>query len=132
MSYFTPDNSPAVSNNSCIPSFVPENPRARLSSMVKLPRLKPVYAFCRDSSETPILFALSLISVIAVSANPAAFSVSPPTLLNKAAEKLVTVDIYSFADSPAALYAFSAYPITVSAEFLKSVSTPPTSCSYSA
>ena len=51
----------------------------------------------------PILLALSLMSVIAISAYFAADSVSPPRDCNKDAEKLVTVLMYSLADSPAVL-----------------------------
>ena len=77
-------------------------------------------------------FCLSDISVIAVLAYSAAFSVSPPRDCNSDAEKLVTVSIYSFADKPAVLYASAAYFFTVSADVLKRVSTPPVNCSKSA
>ena len=82
--------------------------------------------------DVPSLFALSLMSVIAVSAYFTAASVSPPRDCKRLAEKLVTVSIYALADSPAVLYAFSAYSTTLPELVLKSVSTPPTSCSYSA
>ena len=53
-------------------------------------------------------------------------------LIRESDEKLVTVSIYAFASRPAVLYARAAYCCTLSAESLNSVSTPPTSCSYSA
>ena len=77
----------------------------------------------------PILLALSDISVIAISAYLAAFSVSPPRDWINDAENDVTVSIYSLAESPAVLYAFAAYSCTFADEPLNSVSTPPTSCS---
>ena len=77
----------------------------------------------------PILFALSDISVSARFAFSAAALVSPSRDCSRDAEKLVTVSMYSFADSPAVLYALFAYSITLSWLSLKSVSTPPTSCS---
>ena len=79
----------------------------------------------------PILFTLSDISVMAISAICAACSVSPPRLCSREAEKLVTVVMYSLADNPAVLYAFAAYSMTTAELSLNSVSTPPTSCSYS-
>ena len=80
----------------------------------------------------PSFFALSLVSVIAISAYSTADAVSPPRDCKRLAEKLVTVSIYALADNPEVLYAPSAYFITLSELVLKSVSTPPTSCSYSA
>ena len=44
----------------------------------------------------------------AISASLAAALVSPSSDCSRDAEKLVTVSMYSFADSPAVLYAFSA------------------------
>ena len=41
MSYSMPDISCALSSRSCMPSLVPAKPSARLSSIVKLPRLNP-------------------------------------------------------------------------------------------
>ena len=58
--------------------------------------------------DVPILFALSDISVIALSATSADFAVSPFKLCNNDAENEVTVSIYSFAESPAVLYALLA------------------------
>ena len=83
-----------------------------------------------DSMLEPILFALSDMSVSARFAFSAAALVSPSKDCSRDAEKLVTVSIYSFADSPAVLYALFAYSIPSSWLSLKSVSTPPTSCSY--
>ena len=53
----------------------------------------------------PILLALSDISTIAVFAICAAFTVSPPSEFVSDAAKLVAVSMYSFAESPASLYA---------------------------
>ena len=75
---------------------------------------------------------MSDISVIATFAFSAAAAVSLSMLASSDAEKLVTVSMYSFADIPAVLYASFAYPITVSDDVLKRVSTPPTSCSCAA
>ena len=80
----------------------------------------------------PILLALSDISVIAWSAFAAAAAVSPPSDCSRDAEKLVTVSMYSLALSPAVLNALFAYSCTCAEFSPKSVSTPPTSCSYSA
>ena len=77
----------------------------------------------------PILFALSDMSVMAISATSAAAFVSPERLCNNDAEKLVTFCIYSLADIPAVLYALFAFAITTSALSLNSVSTPPMFCS---
>ena len=71
------------------------------------------------------------MSVMARFAFSAAASVSLPIDCSSDAENAVTVVMYSFALMPAVWYAFAAYCITVSAEDLNSVSTPPTSCSYS-
>ena len=60
----------------------------------------------------PILLALSDISVIAMSAYFAAFSVSPLREEIRLAENPVTVSMYSFAESPAVLYASLAYCMT--------------------
>ena len=49
----------------------------------------------------PILFALSDMSVIAISAISAAFAVSFPRLLRRLAEKLVVNSMYSLALMPA-------------------------------
>ena len=76
-----------------------------------------------SSIDVPILFALSDISRIAVSAYFAAFSVSPPRDCSRLAEKPVTVSMYSLADSPAVLYASAAYCCTAPALPLNSVST---------
>ena len=76
----------------------------------------------------PILFALSDISIIAMSAYSAAFAVSPPSDCKRLALKLVTCCMYSFADIPAVVYALFALSITVCADSLKSVSTPPIDC----
>ena len=46
------------------------------------------------SIDVPILFALSLISIIALFATSLAFAVSPSNELIKLAEKDVTVSIY--------------------------------------
>ena len=62
--------------------------------MVKLPFANPLYAFWMASMDVPILFALSDISVMAMSAILADLAVSPSKLCNKDAEKLVTVSIY--------------------------------------
>ena len=51
----------------------------------------------------PILLALSDMSTIAISAIFAASAVSPATLCNSDAEKLVTLCMYSLADNPAVL-----------------------------
>ena len=107
---------------------MPENPRARLSSMVKLPREKPLYAFCKDFISVPILLALSDISVIAILVISAAVLVSPPKLFIIAALDSIATCIYSLADIPAVLYASLAYCIIVSESCLKSVSIPPTNC----
>ena len=68
---------------------------------------------------------------MAMSATVAALAVSPLKLPIREAEKLVTVVMYSLADNPAVLYAFVAYSMTTAELSLNSVSTPPTSCSYS-
>ena len=77
----------------------------------------------------PILLALSDMSRIAISATSAALSVSPFSDFISAAEKLVTVSMYSFADIPEVMKALCAYSWTFIDESLKRVSTPPTSCS---
>ena len=82
-----------------------------------------------EAMSEPILFALSDISVIAMFAYSAAFSVSPPREEIRLAEKPVTVSMYSLAESPAVLYASVAYSMTFPELSLKSVSTPPTNCS---
>ena len=80
----------------------------------------------------PNLFALSAMSIIAISATSAALAVSPPKLLKSDAEKLVTCDIYSLADRPAVLNAASALALTTLAFSLNNVSTPPMLCSSAA
>ena len=82
-----------------------------------------------EDISVPILLALSDISVIAISAYFAAFSVSPPRDWIRLAEKPVTVSMYSLAESPAVLYALAAYRWISCEESLNKVSTPPTSCS---
>ena len=51
----------------------------------------------------PILFALSLMSRMAMSATSAAFCVSPPRDWMSDAEKEVTCSMYRFADTPAVM-----------------------------
>ena len=77
----------------------------------------------------PNLFALSAMSTIAISAYFEAWTVSPPSPCNKLAEKEVTCSMYFTPEMPARLYAVSEFFITVPAESLKSVSTPPRACS---
>ena len=77
----------------------------------------------------PNLFALSDMSTIAISAILAASAVLFPSPCKSDAEKLVTVSMYLFADTPAVLYALFALSITVCALSLNSVSTPPMFCS---
>ena len=85
-----------------------------------------------DSMSVPILLALSDMSMMAWFAYSAAASVSPPKDWIREAEKAVACCMYVFADTPAVLYAFAAYSWIVSEASLNNVSTPPTSCSYSA
>lgn len=64
-----------------------------------------------EDISVPILLALSDISVIAISAYFAAFSVSPPRDWIRLAEKPVTVSMYSLAEMPAVLYALGSIPL---------------------
>ena len=77
----------------------------------------------------PILFALSLMSIIARLPSSAAWAVSPPNEEIRLAEKLVICCMYVFASTPAVRYASAAYFCTVFELFLKRVSMPPTACS---
>ncbi len=58
------------------------------------------------------MLALSDIATTAVSAYSAALTVSPPSEDIREAEKLVTVSMYSFADSPLVVHAFEAFSKT--------------------
>ena len=61
----------------------------------------------------PKVFALSLMSTMAVLAYSAALTVSPPSEETSAAEKPVTCSMYWLALMPAVLYASSAFFSTV-------------------
>lgn len=64
---------------------------------------KPWYAFWRSSIAVPKVFALSLMSTMAVLAYFAAFTVSPPSEETSEAEKPVTCSMYWLALMPAVL-----------------------------
>ena len=61
--------------------------------MVKLPRLKPLYAFCTASMDVPILLTLSDMSVMDMPIRSAAFAWSPPSELISAAADWIEVSM---------------------------------------
>ena len=72
------------------------------------------------------------MSTIAVFAYSAALAVSPPNPCSSEALNEVTFFMYSFALTPAVLYASSAYFLIIAELSAKRVSTPPICCSKSA
>ena len=87
-------------------------------------------AFWTSSALLPKTLTLSLMARMATSAMSAALAVSPPRELMSAAENDVACCMYWLALIPLVWYACAAYCCSFPEASPKSLSTPPTICSY--